>query len=438
MGRFSLKTKFFYKLVKMRYILFLLLFILSSFSGSKNIYSQTFTPESIKDIKANCADCYVSNQDNLLSETAVNKINSMLRALENETSAQILVIAINDIGTYSAQGLAMELFNKWKIGQEGKDNGAIIILAMNNRETFISTGYGLEGALTDAISTRIVNNYMNPYFKENDIDNGMIKGVEQVSNIIIKEFRTNGFEGLAKKDSVNFTTFFLLYIALTLIFIIFSTIKISKQTKPFGNYEKEEKISAFNKASFSWKIIGVLFPIMLLYIVIWYSLFFRPKVRRTKINCNKCSNPMHLLNEKEDDLYLSASQIVEENLKSKDYDVWLCDNCHNTIIYSFDNRLTSYTVCNSCNAKTTKQTDDKIIKNPSAFHNGKGQKTYTCKNCGKITTKEYIIPKGSSYAAGGAIMGAGMGRGGGGFGGFSGGGGWGGGMSGGGGGGGRF
>ena len=70
----------------MRYILLLLLFILSSFSGSKNIYSQTFTPESIKDIKANCADCYVSNQDNLLSETAVNKINSMLRALENETS----------------------------------------------------------------------------------------------------------------------------------------------------------------------------------------------------------------------------------------------------------------------------------------------------------------------------------------------------------------
>ena len=67
----------------------------------------------------------------------------MLRALENETSAQILVIAINDIGTYSAQGLAMELFNKWKIGQEGKDNGAIIILAMHNRETFISTGYGL-------------------------------------------------------------------------------------------------------------------------------------------------------------------------------------------------------------------------------------------------------------------------------------------------------
>lgn len=404
------------------------------FLSSVNGFTQSFNPDNIINIKSNCLECYVSNQDNILSNKAVEEINFILTNLEKQTTAQVLVLAIKDIGNYSAQSLAIELFDKWKIGEKGKDNGGIIILALNNREVFISTGYGLEGAITDAKATRITNKTMSPYFKIEDYDKGMVAGVKEVSEIIIEEFTINGFDGLASKKSRDYSIIIGIYLIITLFIIIYSSISIAKSYKPYKSFEKEEKISAFNKSSFSWKIIGIIFPILFLYIIIWYSLFFKPRVRKSTINCSKCNNKMRLLCEKDEDNYLTRSQQVEEDLKSKDYDVWLCDICENTSIYSYDNKLTSYAVCDSCKAKALKQTDDRIIKNPSAYKNGIGGKTYTCMNCGNKATKNYIIPKGSTIAAGGVILGSGMGRGGG----FSGGGSWGGGMSGGGGGGGRF
>lgn len=398
-------------------------------------FSQSFSIDNIKDIKTNCANCFVSNQDGILSPNTVEQINTILSSLEKQTTAEILVVAIKDIGDNAARDVAMELFDKWKIGKAGKDNGTIIILALDKREVFIRTGYGLEGALTDAKSTSIVNKIMIPYFKKGDWDQGMVAGVKEVASIVANEYNVNGFEGAPKKQAKDYSFIIYGYLIISLIVLIISIIDISKSTRGFSNEQKEEKIDAFTKASFGWKIAGVLFPIVLLFVVIWYSVFFKPSVRKSKINCRKCGDKMHLLNEKEDDEFLSNSQVMEENIRSKNYDVWLCKSCGNTDIFSYNNTLTQYTTCDNCGAKTVHQTGDNIVVNPTAFHEGAGEKVYTCKNCGKVNKKRYSIPKGATIAAGGVILGSGMGRGGGGF---SGGGSWGGGMSGGGGGGGSF
>ena len=139
---------------------------------------------------------------------------------------------------------------------------------------------------------------------------------------------------------------------------------------------------------------------------------------------------MHRLNEKDDDKYLSNKQIIEEEIKSKDYDVWLCDDCGNADIFAFDNALTQYSICPFCGGKTMFMESDSIINNPNQFRDGMGRKTYTCKNCRNSNYKDYIIPK----TAGAFVAGGAFGKGGGGFSGGS----FGGGFSGGGGGGGRF
>lgn len=395
--------------------------------------AQNFSINNIQPIKTSTSNSYVFNQDNILSENAYNILNVKLDSLEKLTSAQVIVIALQNSGQMDAREVSMQLFNTWKVGQKESNNGLVLVLIVDRREVFIRTGYGLEGAITDAKSTQIVNKIMAPYFRKADWDNGIIAGVDEISRLIVKEHQTNGFAKRTPKTIADYLPFINGYLIITLILFTFAVINIVKSHTKFNSSQREEKINAFNKSAKKWYLVGVLFPIMLAFIYLWYKLIFKPRVRNKTQICSKCSNSMHKLNEEQDDKYLSEKQILEENIKSKDYDVWLCDNCGNTDIFSFDNSLTKYSSCSFCGGKTMFLQSDTIVRLATQSHDGKGRKIYTCKNCGNHKETDYIIPRASSgVILGGA--GSGFGRGGGGFSGGS----FGGGLSGGGGGGGRF
>mgnify|MGYP000879197141 CR=1 FL=1 len=392
--------------------------------------AQSFSIDNIKPIKIATSNSYVSNQDNILSENAYNLLNQKLDSLEKATTAQVAVVALQSSGEMDAREVSMELFEKWKVGQKESNNGLIVVLVVDRREVFIRTGYGLEGAITDAKSTQIVNRIMAPYFKKGDWDNGMIAAIDEISLLINEEYATEGF---AKKEPVTFEDvlpFISGYLILSIALIILAFIFTTKAHSKYSISQKEDKIRAFNKAAKGWYLLGILFPVMLITIFLWYKLYFKPRVRNKILICHKCNNPMHRLNEKDDDKYLSSKEIIEEEIKSKDYDVWLCDNCGNTDIFAFDNALTQYSICPFCGGKTMFLESDGIVKNASQFSDGLGRKTYTCKNCHNSNFKDYVIPKTPAVIVGGS----GFGKGGGGFSGGS----FGGGFSGGGGGGGRF
>lgn len=395
--------------------------------------AQSFSIDDIRPIKTSTSNSYVSNQDNILSSEAYDFLNQKLDSLEKATTAQVAVVALQTSGGIDARDLSMEIFNKWNVGQKESNNGLIVVLIVDRREVFIRTGYGLEGAITDAKSTQIVNQIMAPYFKKGDWDNGMIAGVNEISRLIIGEYTTEGFAKKEPKTLSDFLPYIYVYLALTLFLLIFGIINIHNSHKKYEISLKEEKIKAFSRAAKLWYIIGVLFPIMLIVLFLWYKLFFKPRVRNKTVVCTNCNHKMHRLNEKDDDKYLSEKQIMEENIMSKDYDVWLCDNCGNRDIFAYENSLTQYSVCPFCGGKTMYMASDSIVRLATQTKDGLGRKTYTCKNCGNSHFKDYII----SSATTGVILGGagGFGRGSGGsFGGGS----FGGGFSGGGGGGGRF
>ena len=415
----------------MKHLLLYLLLILNS----TLVYSKPILPDDLVNTKSKYSDSYVANPDNILSHHAVLRIDSILYILEQETSSEVLVIAIKDIGHYSAHAYALEVFEKWGIGKEGKDNGAILILALDNRETFILTGYALEGALTDAKATRVVNNIINPYFGKGDFDRGMIEGVAAISDIIRKESDEHGFyEGFAQNRKLS--SFMTVYLILTVLLIIYASYKMLKSINSIPRIEKTERITRFKSAMFPWLILGIFFPMLLLYIGLWYQFFFKPRARRSRIKCDRCSNKMKKLSDKDGKQYLQPYQSLEKRLRSKDYDVWLCNNCGNTRVYGFDYRFTPYSTCEVCKAKTKSMVKERVVKNPTLLNEGLGQKEYLCRNCGNRTNKQYRIPKAGPAIAGGAMGGLlGGGRRGGGM---PGGGSWGGGRTGGGGGGGRF
>jgi len=125
---------------------------------------------------------YVSDYANLLSESSRQKIENTCAAFEKETSNQVVVAVFESLEGGSLEDFSIRLAEKWKIGQKGKDNGIILLIFKQDRAVRIEVGYGLEGALPDAVASAIIRNEIVPAFRAGDFD----KGVESALGAIIQ------------------------------------------------------------------------------------------------------------------------------------------------------------------------------------------------------------------------------------------------------------
>ena len=122
----------------------------------------------------------VVDEAGILSPETQQRLTVLSAEHQQQTGNQVVVVTLkslqgNDIETYGYQ-----LLRAWGIGQKGKNNGALVIIAPNERKTRIEVGYGLEGELTDAQSKLIIENTMLPFFKKGDFDSGALAGTVQV------------------------------------------------------------------------------------------------------------------------------------------------------------------------------------------------------------------------------------------------------------------
>ncbi len=116
----------------------------------------------------------------ILGKDTKQKLTAQLRAHEAETTNQIAVLTVPSLEGESVESYAEQVFNAWKLGQKGKDNGVLLLVAPGERRMRIEVGYGLEGTLTDVAASRIVRNVMTPRFKEGNFDAGVAEGVAAV------------------------------------------------------------------------------------------------------------------------------------------------------------------------------------------------------------------------------------------------------------------
>jgi uncharacterized protein len=117
-----------------------------------------------------------------------NKIDSLIAQLERTTGAEIAVTTIESIAPYDEKEYARMLFDKWKPGKKGKDNGVLVLVAIRQRLWRIETGYGLESVLPDGRCGKIGREYMAPYFKEGNFSQGLYYGVAQLAQAIAVEY----------------------------------------------------------------------------------------------------------------------------------------------------------------------------------------------------------------------------------------------------------
>ena len=122
----------------------------------------------------------VVDQTGTLSPTQRAALEERLAAHEQATSNQVVVATVPSLQSVDVEQFANSLFRAWRLGQAGRDNGVLLLVAPNEREVRIEVGYGLEGTLTDAIGSDIVRNRILPRFRAGDLPGGITAGVEAI------------------------------------------------------------------------------------------------------------------------------------------------------------------------------------------------------------------------------------------------------------------
>ena len=116
----------------------------------------------------------------ILRASTKRQLTDMLAERERATGDQVVVVTLASLQRYPIEEYGYELGRYWGIGQKGKNNGALLIVAPNEHKVRIEVGYGLEGQLTDAKSRAIIDNYILPSFKRGDFNFGILAGATEM------------------------------------------------------------------------------------------------------------------------------------------------------------------------------------------------------------------------------------------------------------------
>ena len=179
------------------------------------------TVDEVPNVHLKDARQYVTDPSAILSTAARDSINLMLGQLEQGSGIEVAVVMLPSIGNDDIFDFAHNLFRKWGIGKKKENNGLLVLFVMDQHKVRFTTGYGLEGTLTDALSKRIQMNEMVPAFKEGKWDEGMVKGVRATVAILKGEVAADQYGATsANGNDEALTTFDVIAISMVFIIII--------------------------------------------------------------------------------------------------------------------------------------------------------------------------------------------------------------------------
>jgi uncharacterized protein len=123
---------------------------------------------------------YVEDYANVINDSQERSLNGILKELEQKTGAQYIVLTVKTTQGIPIQQFSIELTDKWKLGQKGKDNGMLFVLAAADRKYWFNTGYGLEGFITDQYCGQIGRDVLVPFLKKENYGEGIYQANLQI------------------------------------------------------------------------------------------------------------------------------------------------------------------------------------------------------------------------------------------------------------------
>lgn len=206
-----------------RYIYILIAVLIPFFVQSQGFPKKPNPPKAVNDLVG------------IFSQSEVAQLESRLREFTVETSTAIVVVVVDDLLGMDKGDYTISLAHKWGIGQEGKDNGVLIMVkptgGQGQRHAFIAVGDGLEGVLPDIYANQIMNNEMIPNFKNGNYFQGVSEAVSVIIEIIGGEYTAEQYSGAVKKKQ---TSGMWRIIALVLFILLITFFRTGSQAYSYG------------------------------------------------------------------------------------------------------------------------------------------------------------------------------------------------------------
>ncbi|MGY3913825.1 TPM domain-containing protein [Aeromonas australiensis] len=131
----------------------------------------------------------VVDEASLMSRKQAHQLTQQLAAFEKRSGIQLVVVSVDSLGGETIEEYGYQLGRHWGIGQKGKNNGVLLLIAQDERKVRIEVGYGLEGALPDAIAANIIHGRILPAFKRGDMVAGIMAGSQSIMKALAGEYQ---------------------------------------------------------------------------------------------------------------------------------------------------------------------------------------------------------------------------------------------------------
>ncbi len=308
-------------------------------------------------------DLYVNDFGSLLSSAQERSIRTKLKELRDKRDIEFTVVTIRRLSDYGheepIEPFATELFNAWGVGNAYRNDGVMMLVSRDDRKMRIEVGSGYGSSKNPAMK-RIIDRKITPRFKQSEYFEGISDGVDAVVHNLVGEYPGEIDGSFVQKTKGTLSRLFdLLKWALW----------------PLGAA----------MAGFGF----------------W---MYRRWIRFHKRRCPVDSTKMQLLAEHWDDKHLNEGERTEEELKSVDYDVWLCPECEHVTIEAFKAWFSRFSACRACDFKTLEGTTI-ILSQATTSSTGQKRIDYNCHNCDENYSVTKVIPrvsKSSSSSSGGS------------------------------------
>jgi len=177
----------------------------------------------------------VVDEAGLLTAQERAELVDELAAIEAKSTDQVAVVTLKSLQGYPIEDFGYQLGRHWGIGQKGKDNGLLLIIAPNERKVRIEVGYGLEPVMTDAMSKLIIDNAILPELRKGDFPAGIRAGVRDIKDVLLGD--AEAVKERAQQRATHYTTLqiiiFLFWLAIVL-FVLWAIIRSSLNAQPSG------------------------------------------------------------------------------------------------------------------------------------------------------------------------------------------------------------
>lgn len=174
----------------------------------------------------------VNDFANQLNATEIAQLEQKLVSYNDSTSSQIVIVVVPTTGEYPIGDYAFKLGREWGVGQKGKDNGIVLLWASTDRKIFISTGYGMEGVITDAVAKRIISTIITPDFKNGMFYRGLDRGIDAIFKYATGEYKADP----AQSSNGGSTSPFVIFLIIFVVFVIIMFISRNKRGGGGGGF----------------------------------------------------------------------------------------------------------------------------------------------------------------------------------------------------------